>query len=195
MCAFYRVWPIDKIFQTPSGKSSILGILSALPGKGLPAATTRGSTRSGDDLSALTSAFPLPWSAYTCLLSLKDEAARRFYETEALRCGWSVRQLQRQINSRFYERTALSKNKRAMLESGEQVGAGENPPVGLIICAAKGSAEAHYALDGLPNRVLAAEYRTVLPDEETLAQELERTRYEIEVRRNTDNSHRPESRS
>jgi len=71
---------------------------------------------------------------------------------------------------------------------------GENPPVGLIICAAKGAAEAHYALEGLPNRVLAAEYRTVLPDEQILAQELERTRYEIEVRRNADNSHRPESR-
>jgi hypothetical protein len=34
--------------------------------------------------------------------------------------------------------------------------AGENPPVGLILCAEKGSAEAHYALDNLSNRVLAA---------------------------------------
>jgi YhcG PDDEXK nuclease domain len=35
---------------------------------------------------------------------------------------------------------------------------GENPPVGLILCAEKGAAEAHYALDNLPNKVLAAEY-------------------------------------
>jgi hypothetical protein len=41
--------------------------------------------------------------------------------------------------------------------------AGENPPVGLILCAEKGAAEAHYALDNLPNKVLAAEYQTVLP--------------------------------
>ena len=41
--------------------------------------------------------------------------AREFYETEALRGGWSIRQLDRQINSLFYERTALSKNKAAML--------------------------------------------------------------------------------
>ncbi len=40
---------------------------------------------------------------------------------------------------------------------------GENPPVGLILCAEKGAAEAHYALDNLPNKVLAAEYQTVLP--------------------------------
>lgn len=44
----------------------------------------------------------------------------------------------------------------------------ENPPVGLILCANKNEAVAHYALEGLPNKVLAAEYRTVLPDEEVL---------------------------
>ena len=55
--------------------------------------------------------FPLPWSAYVRLLSVKNDAARQFYETEALRCGWSVRQLDRQVNSQFYERTALSKTR------------------------------------------------------------------------------------
>lgn len=49
------------------------------------------------------------------LLSVKDDHARQFYEAEALRGGWSVRQLDQQINSQFYERTALSKNKAAML--------------------------------------------------------------------------------
>jgi hypothetical protein len=49
---------------------------------------------------------------------VKNENARRFYETEALRGGWSVRQLERKINSQFYERTALSKNKAAMLKKG-----------------------------------------------------------------------------
>jgi predicted nuclease of restriction endonuclease-like (RecB) superfamily len=44
--------------------------------------------------------------------------ARQFYEAEALRGGWSVRQLDRQIGSQFYERTALSKNKTAMLVKG-----------------------------------------------------------------------------
>jgi len=62
---------------------------------------------------------------------------------------------------------------------------GENPPVGLIICAIKGSAEARYALEGLPNKVLAAEYRTVLPDEELLVRELERTRCQIEAERSS----------
>ncbi len=38
--------------------------------------------------------FPLPWSAYVRLLSLTSEQARKFYETEALRSGWSVPQLE-----------------------------------------------------------------------------------------------------
>ena len=62
--------------------------------------------------------FPLPWTAYVRLLSLKDKAARKFYEEEALRGGWSVRQLNRQIGSQFYTRTMLSKNKMAMLTKG-----------------------------------------------------------------------------
>jgi predicted nuclease of restriction endonuclease-like (RecB) superfamily len=60
---------------------------------------------------------------------------------------------------------------------------GENPPVGLILCSGKGHHEAHYALDGLPNKVLAAEYRTTLPDERLLAEELDKTRLELEARR------------
>ena len=51
--------------------------------------------------------FPLPWSHYVRLLSVKNALARTFYETEALRGGWSVRQLDRQISTLFYERTAL----------------------------------------------------------------------------------------
>ena len=60
---------------------------------------------------------------------------------------------------------------------------GENPPVGLILCAEKGAAEAHYALDNLPNKVLAAEYQTVLPDEQLIADALQRSRQELEDRR------------
>src|SRR3981189_427493 len=59
---------------------------------------------------------------------------------------------------------------------------GENPPVGLILCTEKGAAEAHYALDNLPNKILAAEYQTVLPDEAMIVQELERTTAELERR-------------
>jgi hypothetical protein len=60
---------------------------------------------------------------------------------------------------------------------------GENPPVGLILCAGKGAAEARYALDNLPNKVLAAEYQTVLPNEKLIVEELERSTQQLEERR------------
>lgn len=68
--------------------------------------------------SKLPDIFPLPWTAYVRLLSVEDKDARKFYEEEALRGGWSVRQLDRQIRSQFYTRTLLSKNKMAMLTKG-----------------------------------------------------------------------------
>ena len=75
------------------------------------------------DIGALATHFSLAWTHYTRLLRLTNPLAREFYEIEALRGGWSVRQLERQIASQFYERTALSKNKTAMLT---QVGKGND---------------------------------------------------------------------
>ena len=280
MRAFYRAWPEAKILQTLSGESTS----SIDPDNTNPDSGT---------VLALASRFPLPWSAYVRLLSVKNAEARTFYQTEALRSGWSIRQLDRQIGSQFYERIALSQNKAAMLAKAKKsestdlvtpeeaikdpfilefldlkdeysesdleesliqhltdfllelgddfafigrqrrlriddtwfridlvffhrrlrcllvidlkVGKfsyadagqmhlylnyaskhwmkpGENPPVGLILCAEKGGAEAHYALDNLPNKVLAAEYQTILPDETLIAEELERSRRELEER-------------
>lgn len=277
MRLFYQSWPIT---QTVSAQSFVA-----------PQAEMVAEFSDNIDLTELARRFPLPWSTYVRLLSVKNPAAREFYETEALRCGWSVRQLDRQINSQFYERMALSKNKVAMLSQCEKVESddlmspeevirdpfvleflnlkdqysesdledaliqnladfllelgddfayigrqrrlrlddtwfridllffhrrlkcliiidlkigkfchtdagqmhlylnyahehwtkpGENPPVGLILCASKGAAEAHYALENLQNKVLAAEYQTVLPNEKLLENELERSRRELE---------------
>jgi predicted nuclease of restriction endonuclease-like (RecB) superfamily len=273
MRKFYLEWGDDRILQTPSGESD--------------------SSERGD----FQIQFPLPWSHYVKLLSVDDSQARAFYETEALRNGWSVRTLDRQISTLFYERTALSRNKAAMLKKGAKalpedavtpeeeikdpfileflglkdeysesdleealirhlerfllelggdfafigrqralrvgdawykvdllffhrrlrclvvidlkLGAfthadagqmhlylnyarehwthpDENPPVGLILCARKDAAVARYALDGLPNKVLAAEYRMILPDEKVLTAELERTRRALEGRRSSE---------
>jgi predicted nuclease of restriction endonuclease-like (RecB) superfamily len=224
---------------------------------------------------------------------VRNPEARCFYEAETLRGGWSIRQLDRQIGTQFYERTALSRNKAAMLRRGEaqqpgdaltpeeeikdpyvlefldlkdeysesdleaaliakiesfllelggdftfvgrqrrlRVGdtwyrvdlmffhrrlrclviidlkldrfthadagqmqlylnyarehwtlEGENPPVGLVLCAEKDGAVARYALEGLPNKVLAAEYRTALPKEGALVAEIEKAIHQLKAR-------------
>ena len=49
--------------------------------------------------------------------------------------------------------------------------------------SAKDNALARYALEGLPSKVLAREYRLALPEEKRLAKELETTRKQLEARR------------
>lgn len=73
----------------------------------------------GFPVAELARAFPLPWSHYVLLTNhSRSPEAFAFYHTEALRGGWSLRQLQHQIDSQFYKRTALSRNKAAMLTKG-----------------------------------------------------------------------------
>jgi hypothetical protein len=60
---------------------------------------------------------------------------------------------------------------------------GENPPVGLILCAERDATVARYALEGLPNKVLASEYRLLLPKEKELAKALADTRKRLEAQR------------
>jgi predicted nuclease of restriction endonuclease-like (RecB) superfamily len=69
--------------------------------------------------ASLVGAFPLSWSHYVQLLSVTTARARAFYEAEAIRGGWSVRQLNRQIGTQFYERTSHSKRQAAMLAKGQ----------------------------------------------------------------------------
>ncbi len=290
-----RKSPSEPIRQTPSGE------LTNHPSSGRNQGTARDknasklekttivmdSIRRVEILERISSYFRLSWSHYVQLLKVEKPESREFYEAEALRCGWTVRQLERQIMTLFYERTLASRNKAAMLKKGAvpepdevlsaeeeikdpfilefldlkdeysetqleealikqlenflmelgsdfaflgrqkrlkigdewyridllfyhrrlrclvivdlKIGkfthadAGqmhlylsyaqehwtrpeENPPVGLILCTRKDNSVVHYALDTLPNKILAAEYRTNLPDEKTLAAELEKTR-------------------
>jgi predicted nuclease of restriction endonuclease-like (RecB) superfamily len=287
--AFYLTYPPSQTRQAVSGNSeSVIRKLAS----DQPAEQKSESLIRKSSLEQLAGQFLLPWTHYVHLIRRARSAeARHFYEAEALRGGWTVRQLDRQIASQFYERTALSKNKAAMLTKGgvarandtlsadeevrdplvleflglkdeysendleealvrhlesfllelggefafigrqrrlrigdewyrvdllffhrqlrclvvidlkvgkfthadagqmhlylnyaraHWVQPGENPPVGLILCSEKNDAVARYALEGLPSKVLAREYRLALPAEKSLAAEIEKTRQRLE---------------
>lgn len=242
-------------------------------------------------LQTVSGEFPLSWSHYVRLMVLDELEKREFYEEEARRAGWSVRQLDRQINSMLYERVALSRKKGELLRRAEQkpdvvtageemkdpyileflglpepfsekdlesalirhladfllelgygftfvarqkrlqVGSesyyidllfyhrhlrclvvidlkigkfthadvgqmnlylnylkdnatleGENPPIGLILCAEKDEAVAQYALGGLNNKMFASRYKLQLPDPKILKREIEAERRRLEQR-------------
>jgi hypothetical protein len=59
----------------------------------------------------------------------------------------------------------------------------ESDPVGIILCGGKNEALVRYATGGIKAKVFASKYLTILPDEETLRQEILRTRQLLEARR------------
>lgn len=68
--------------------------------------------------------FSLSWSHYLILIRVKNEEERKFYEIETEKNNWSVRELERQINTSLFERLSLSKDKKGVLklaEKGQQI--------------------------------------------------------------------------
>ena len=56
----------------------------------------------------------LSWTHYRMLMRVENEKARNFYLEECEKANWSSRQLERQINSFFYERLLSSRDKEAV---------------------------------------------------------------------------------
>jgi len=67
-------------------------------------------------LDAETLLSNLSFTHFSELLKIDDQLKRSFYELECIRCGWTTRELSRQIGSLYYERTGLSKNKKKLIE-------------------------------------------------------------------------------
>ena len=64
--------------------------------------------------------FTLSWSHYLILMRIENPSERSFYEIECAQQQWSVRQLQRQVNSSLYERLALSRNKHEVVRLSKE---------------------------------------------------------------------------
>ena len=62
----------------------------------------------------------LTWTHYRLLLRQENALARGFYLNECINSRWSTRELERQMNSLLYERLALSKDKKKVLEMAEK---------------------------------------------------------------------------
>ena len=196
----------------------------------------------------------LSWSHYRLLMRVEDKTAREFYMQEAVKSQWSTRQLERQINSFFYERLLSSKNKDKVrqeiqhlepakkpediirdpyvLELGrgfsfvarqkritfdgrhfridlvfynyilkcfvlidlkvgdlthqdlgqmqmyvhyyerELMNEGDNPPIGIVLCADKSDSVVKYTLPENETQIFASKYKLYLPSEEELVKEL-----------------------
>ena len=62
----------------------------------------------------------LSWTHWRALLTVQDETARNYYLQECVAGNWSTRQLERQINTMYYERMLASRDKDAVRAEIEQ---------------------------------------------------------------------------
>jgi len=97
-----------------------------------------------------TEIFPLSWSHYVALGRIKNEEERSFYEIEATQSNWSIRELQRQLDSSLYERLALSKNKKQVKQLSQK---------GQLIEKPEDALKSAYILEflGLENKTVYSE--------------------------------------
>jgi predicted nuclease of restriction endonuclease-like (RecB) superfamily len=87
--------------------------------------------------------FNLSWSHYLMLMRIENIEERKFYEIECAKNNWSVRELQRQIDTELYTRLTLSRDKNKVKELSEK---------GLIFEQPKDAIKDPYILEflGLP---------------------------------------------
>lgn len=64
--------------------------------------------------------FTLSWSHYLVLMRIKNDDERRFYEIECQKQDWSVRQLKREYGASLYERLALSRDPKEVMQLSEK---------------------------------------------------------------------------
>ena len=116
--AFFAAYPKGSAIEADVGLPEIRSTaLTKSSTDGIPSAAL---TESGD------AAFPplLGWSHYLVLLRVQNAQARSFYEIEAARESWSVRELERQIAALLFERLAMNRDTeqvRALARHGQQV--------------------------------------------------------------------------
>jgi predicted nuclease of restriction endonuclease-like (RecB) superfamily len=69
----------------------------------------------------------LNWSHYRKIMKVENDNARNFYIDECIKSNWSTRQLERQINTHFYERLLSSQNKEAISAEIQKTAAPPDP--------------------------------------------------------------------
>ena len=148
--------------------------------------------------AGLSSQFPptLGWSHYLVLLRVSRPEARSFYEIEAARESWSVRELERQVAALLFERLTMSKRPEQVIELAHQdLGQmqmyvnyfdrfqreeHEAKTIGIVLCSDKNDAMVRITLPDDNEQIVAARYQLYLPTEAELRAEMAREREEAE---------------
>jgi predicted nuclease of restriction endonuclease-like (RecB) superfamily len=118
---FYLLYPQIRESLTPELRGRLLEP-AAKSSKVIRESVTPGSVAGAKDLIA-----KLSFTHIVELLAVENDAQRAFYQAECIRGGWSVRELERQIASLYFERSGLSRDPKR-LAALTRCGADKAPP-------------------------------------------------------------------
>lgn len=102
----------------PAGReltSTALAAQKSYPGRELNDSTALIRAADSDNFKIFSA--ELTWSHYRAIMRVSDKKARDFYEREAIECGWSKAQLERQIHSSLYNRIVANQGSDGLLSS------------------------------------------------------------------------------
>lgn len=141
MKRFYLTFAKGSALVAPDGAEKGSTPLSLFEGE------QKGSAALSLSASRRPAPFPaaLSWTHYLVLLRVRDDQARAFYEIEAARESWSVRELERQVASLLFERLTKSRDKDEVLALAKR---------GQLVATPKDVVKDPFVLEflGLPER-------------------------------------------
>lgn len=120
---FYLTYPQIRESLPPELRPEVLQIQDS---GGTASQISSAPTLSGAKLVAR-----LSFTHFAELLAVEDANKRSFYEVECIRGNWSVRELKRQIASLYYERSALSHDKKKLAELSDQLAETNAPKLAI----------------------------------------------------------------
>lgn len=144
---FYLIYPARVEIQYPPGTNSTLNAAASqnqYP-SGSEFADSAKLSKTGKELALPEIGCPagggspqgfsplISWSHYRALMRVQDSEARIFYEQETIECGWSKAQLERQIQSAYYQRIIANRGEAGLISRDRERLPSEQTPAETIL--------------------------------------------------------------
>ena len=116
---FYLAYPQIKVYLTAISPTASKKSLGKSPTASDKSSQISPTTSDNFITPAAELVSKLSFSHIVEILTIDDPLARFFYETECIRCCWSVKELRRQISTNLYFRAGVSQKPELLLERTE----------------------------------------------------------------------------
>ena len=121
----------------------------------------------------------LSWTHYRSLMRVENEKARNFYLEETVKSNLQGSLIDLKIGDLTHQDLGQMQMYVHYYER-EMMNEGDNPPIGIVLCADKSDSIVKYTLPEDEKQIFASKYKLYLPSEEELLNELNKEYLTIE---------------